>query len=374
MEPKTKTSAGMETPSETVARIKAQLAANSTTTTPPSKPESGPNDLITLLTERLTKQGQGISSSASTNLQNSINEAIASTQKAGELSSAALQSEREREVSFAQDRASSTIAGTLDKQSGYAQQIAGLKELTATTEKSVRDLDKRYQEAIMANDSLTASKIADLKLKKEEFLMQQEQNFYQNLFSAANLQESALSRIQQNEQFWIKKQQEEDQFIQTLSQSKFEFEQNYALQLKEYGLKESQLEIDRARLSLSQKEYADRKKELLSQKEMTQTRAVIANDIKNKMASGQFKKEQFLDTNYLSVVKDLTGFDGTTEQLSTVILQAYSDVTASGAFNPPAETPAPAPTAFQQDISSLSDLISGSISSTDIFKYFTQPR
>ena len=373
MEPRTKTSAGMETPAETVARIKAQLAANSTTTTTPSKPESSPNALVTLLTERLTKQGQGISSSASTNLQNSINEAIVSTQKAGDLASQALKSEAEREVAFAKDRASATISGTLDTQGGYAQQVAGLKELTMTTEKSVRDLEKRYQEAILANDSATASKIADLKLKKEEFLMQQEQNFYQNIFAAANLQESALSRIQQNEQFWIKKKQEEDQFVQTLAQSKHEFEQNYALQLKEYGLRESQLEIDRARLSLSQKEYADKKKALLQEKEMTQTRAVIANDIKNKMATKQFTKEQFLDTNYLSVVRELTGFEGTTEQLSTVILNAYSDVASAGIFDTAAvETPTTT-TAFQKDISSLGDLISGAVKSTDIFKYFNQP-
>jgi hypothetical protein len=196
MEPKVKTSAGMETASQTVERIKAQLAAGGasgspTTPTTPTKNAPAPqsNALIEALTARLTQQGQGISSSSSTSLQNSINEAITNTQIAGDLGSERLMSERNREVAFARDRAGATYDTALEGRKGYATQVAALRELTETTEKSIRDLDKRYQEAILANDSATAQRVADLQIKKLEFQQEQEQQFYNNMFSLASMEQ-----------------------------------------------------------------------------------------------------------------------------------------------------------------------------------------
>lgn len=186
----------METASQTVERIKAQLAAGGasgspTTPTTPTKNAPAPqsNALIEALTARLTQQGQGISSSSSTSLQNSINEAITNTQIAGDLGSERLMSERNREVAFARDRAGATYDTALEGRKGYATQVAALRELTETTEKSIRDLDKRYQEAILANDSATAQRVADLQIKKLEFQQEQEQQFYNNMFSLASMEQ-----------------------------------------------------------------------------------------------------------------------------------------------------------------------------------------
>lgn len=337
MEKKIPTSVGQETASETLARItKAAEAWNTPTNTgAPTPPPSTKSDaVINMLTERLTKQGQGISTSSSSNLQASINEAIASTQKAGELGAQRLQSEREREVSFAEDRAGTTYTTALEGRTGYATQVAALRELTETTEKSVRDLDKRYQEAILANDSATASTIAGLQIKKLEFQQQQEQNFYNNIFALSNLQESALNRQQQNEQFWKSKEQDQMQFEAQLTQSDNQFEQNYGLQLQEFGLKEKQLEIERARYNLSVQEYADRKKELTKEKDYTYTKAVIANEIKNSLQGSATKltREQILNPNFMLKMAEQTGFDGSTEELAQVMSDAYSDVSTDKGF------------------------------------------
>lgn len=343
MQPRIQTSAGMETASETVARISAALGGGANTDTPsvPTGPTTKTNPLLEALSTRLLQQTQGISSSSSSALQTSINDAISSSQEAGDLKSAALQSEREREVAFAQDRAGATYTTALEGRSGYATQVAGLRELTETTEKSVRDIDKRYQEAIMTNDSATAQRLADLRVKKLEFQMTQEQNFYENLLAVGNLQQQALSQQQQNEQFWIKKNQEDQQFVDNLSQSKYEFEQNYALNLKEFGLKEQQLEIERKKFQLSLQEYNDRKKELLKGKNFTNTKALIAQDMKNKLSTGvedkdgnivKVTRDLLLTPAYMADIAEATGFDGTTEELSQVISEAYGDISSDKKF------------------------------------------
>lgn len=209
-EKKVTTSTGKETASQTVARIKAARSAAPATT------EKTVNPVMEALTERVIQQGKGISTSSSSNLQDSINEAIAGTREAGRLTSERLESERSRELDFAKDRASATFRRASDSSRGYATQTAAFRELTDTTEKSIRDLDKRYSESIMMNDANTAAQISGLIMQKETFLMQQEQNYYQNLFASAGLQ------LQQNAQ----------------EQSKEEFSANFELQKTKLNLEE----------------------------------------------------------------------------------------------------------------------------------------
>lgn len=306
----------------------------STSSTRPTTQQSNP--LLDALTERLTRQGKGISSSSSSNLQNSINEALAATQVAGNFKSEALQSEREREVAFARDRAGATYTTALEGRTGYATQVTALRELTETTEKSVRDLDKRYQEAILTNDAATAQRIADLQIKKLEFQQEQEQNFFANTLAVSNLQQQALQQKQQNEQFWVTREQEQQQFVMSMANSNLQFEKSYGLQLQDIGLKEKQLELERDKFNLSAQEYRDRKNALNTTKNFTNTKAIIANDIKNKLSSAgagaKITREQILNPLYMAEMAERTGFDGTTEELAQVIQQAYGDVSADKKF------------------------------------------
>lgn len=293
------------------------------------------NPVMDALSERLLKQSSGISSSSSSQLRDTINEAISGVQASGDATTARLQSERQREVDFARDRANTTYTTALEGRSGYATQVAALRELTETTEKSIRDLDKRYQESILANDAATASQIAELRIKKLEFQLEQEQNFFSNLISVGNLQEQALSRQQQNEQFWFEKEQQDEQFIAGLVQSQYQFEKNYGLSLRDMGIKEQQLEIDRERFNLSLREYNDRKKALTEEKGSVETRAIVSNTLRNNMkddAGNVLTKEQLLSTEMMLKVKEETGFEGSSNDLAKLINDAYEDMTNDPSF------------------------------------------
>lgn len=318
--------------------IGAGAAANSNGTVGASnvdKPTTQSNALLEALTKRLTQQGQGISSSSSTNLQDSINEAIGTTVQANELSRSALESERVRELGFARDRASATYTNAMESRSGYATQVQGLRELTETTEKSVRDLDMRYKELMLKGDSETAKLVSDLQIQKLKFQQEQEQNFFSNLLSAANLQQEAVGQQLQSEQFWTEMQVKQEQFVTELAQSNYQFEKNYGLNLQEMGLKEQQLELDRARYNLSVQEYNDKKKALTDEKNFTNTKAIIANGIKNRITSAgdvKFTKEQLLSPDFMLQMKEQTGFDGSTEELAGLINEAYVDMSSDKKF------------------------------------------
>lgn len=307
-----------------------------TSTTKPSVSTVPNNAVLDALVARLTEQGKGISTSSSSKLQSSIDQAITDTQTSGNLSRAALQSEREREVAFARDRAGATYTTALEGRSGYATQVAGLRELTETTEKSIRDLDKRYQEAMLANDAATAQRVADMRMKKEEFLMQQEQNFFNNIMGVANLQQTAIGQQQQNEQFWAEQEAAQQRFVTEMAQSSYQFQKNYGLQLQEMGLKEQQLEIERSRYNLSLQEYNDKKKALLEEKTNVNTRALIANDIKNKLQSvtddTKLSRQQILQPAYLAEMREKTGFEGSTEELAKIVTEAYGEVSSDKKF------------------------------------------
>jgi len=171
------------------------------TTNVPSAGDTSSDKLISALTDRLTRQGQGVSSSSSSQIQDAITGAMSDIKESGALTDKRLQSERMREVSFARDRAGTTYTAALEGRTGYATQVAGLRELTDTTEKSIRDLDQRYQEAIMSNDANVSSQLAQLRVQKLDFLQKQEESFYNNLFQAAGLTLQQNAQKQAADQF-----------------------------------------------------------------------------------------------------------------------------------------------------------------------------
>ena len=273
----------METASETVARVKAQMAASGTDPAAPTTAAPASNPLIDILTSRLTDQGKGISSSSSSTLQQSITDAIASTKASGDATRARLLSEQTREVGAAKDVAYSDNLAYLTSQGGYALQTAALRTLTDSTEKSVRDLDGRYREALLANDATTAKSISDLIVKKAEFQQTQEQNYYQNLFALGNLQEQAISRAQQSEQFWTKQREDHNQFVANLDNSKYQFEQNYGLQLRDLGLKEQQIGLQRQQNNISYLQYKAQMQKIQEDKANTTISAQIYTDLRREV-------------------------------------------------------------------------------------------
>lgn len=320
-------------------RIKAQLAElqgresyNPDEALPGTSNQGSRNTIADILAARLSEQASGISSSASSNLQASINNAISGTQTAGELSRRSLMSERDREVAFARNRQGAEITGALEGRTGYGTQRIALRELAETTEKEVKDLRQRYDELILQGDAATAQRVAELQVQKLEFLQAQEQNFYSNMIGVANLQQEALSQAQQNEQFYQAQQQADRQFRQSMQQSKYEFEQNYGLELERIDLQQQQIELQRQRNQISAAEYQLKRDELNNEKTLTNLEALVTQDIKNKVASGEFTLEDFQTTEYLAQVRANTGFDGDVDELSGVVNRSWNAVNSDETF------------------------------------------
>lgn len=335
-EKKIQTSAGMETASETVARAKAQLArvnapAPDATTTTLSGGGRPSNPVLEALTERLTQQGKGISTSSSSLLQNSINEAIAGTQQAGNLTNERLQSERTREVGYAQDRASATFTSAQEGRSGYATQVAAFKELTETTEKSVRDLDKRYQEAMLANDSETAKTIAGLKVQKLQFQMEQEENFFRNTLQLASMQ-------QQDDQFYQGQLNENARFAVQMSQSNYQFEKNLGISYKELDLKSQELDIARERNQISWAEYNNKKSELNKEKSQATLAARVFGDMRNEVLQSGKTTDKLDPSGYATWLVEQNP-DLNFEEALFYAQSAKSELTTQGLTPPPVVQP-----------------------------------
>lgn len=265
------------------ASTNGAATAGTKTSGPGKMPE---NPLLDVLTKRLTQQAEGISSSSSSALQSEIAAAMAGVKEAGQATEKRIQSEREREIGFARDRAGATYTGALEGRTGYATQVSALRELTDTTEKSIRDLDKRYQEALLANDANTASMLSELRIKKLEFQQQQEQNFFSNVMSVANLQQSAIDSMMRREEFWAGQEQAQNQFVVQMARSAYEFEQNLGLQYKELGLKEQELNIAWDRNAISREELNLKKNEINKEKTTTTLKSIVFDRMKNFVTSG----------------------------------------------------------------------------------------
>lgn len=251
-----------------------------------SKSEMPSNPLMEALTARLLQQGEGISSSSSSQLQSEIASAMKGVQSAGDSTAARIQSEREREIAFARDRAGASYTGALEGRTGYATQVSALRELTDTTEKSIRDLDQRYQEALLTNDANTASQLSALRMEKLKFQQEQEQNFFTNVMSVANLQQSAIDSMMRREEFWAGQEQQQNQFVMSMAQSTYQFEQNMGMQYKELGLKQQEIDIAKERNQISWAEYNQKKGEIEKEKTNTTLQSIVYDKMKRFAESG----------------------------------------------------------------------------------------
>ena len=183
---------------------------------------------LTALQDKLLNQADMISS-ASTGLESKISEAISGVQKAGAASTAKIESEFGRELGYQKEQFAENITSGRAAGSGGILNMAALRALTETTDKSLKDLEQRKQELILQGESATASKISELQIKSLEFRQQAEQQSFSNLF---NMGQFSLNVQAEN--------RAKEQFSQTIefqkSQQAFEQSSKMATIQLEYGL------------------------------------------------------------------------------------------------------------------------------------------
>lgn len=329
------------------------------------------NPLIELLTERLTQQGKGISSSSSSNLQKSIDDAIASAQASGNLTNQGIESARQREIAFARGQASDTYTTALEGRTGYATQVAGLRTLTETTEKSIRDLDQRYREASLASDAATMKTVSDLRIKKLEFQQKQEENFYSTLLSTANLQQTQIGQMMQNDQFWAGQEEQQKQFAMQMAQSDFQFQKNLGIQYQEIGLKQQSLDLEKERNNISWAQYKLESSKLNKEKNTTSTLGMITERILGARKGGvdYNSVDPMADAGdmYAEIISKNPNFDMDQNEFNTVYMEARSLAMAAEISTPQPAIKKPSP--FMNDVMSTKNYLSQSGVVQDVLKY-----
>ena len=144
------------------------------------------SDFLKAIQEKLLGQS-GVISSTNSTLETRINDAISGVKTAAEKTNLATESAYGRELGYQQQQAGEAITAGRAAGSGGILNMAALRSLTETTDKSLKDLEQRKQELILQNDAAAASKISDLQLKALEFQQQAQQQTFSNLLGMANL-------------------------------------------------------------------------------------------------------------------------------------------------------------------------------------------
>jgi hypothetical protein len=196
-ERKIPTSAGMETASETVARVKAMQASNTT--------NGSDNESFTKAVEkRLLGQSQVVSS-FDTQLEQSYTDAAKGIREGNDASKARIESVYNRERSGIEQAGENSVTGFSEGRSGFATQMAGLRNVVQTTDKNLNDLMQRKEELILQGDSNAATQISGLIIDRLKFKQQAEQQVFSNLLGMANYgqqkEQSAAALAQSKSQF-----------------------------------------------------------------------------------------------------------------------------------------------------------------------------
>ena len=148
-------------------------------------PESGLKtpgiDTNALMQQLIQKQlgGSGLVSSATSPLDSVLAGAVSAQEKQGAAREAQINLDYQDAVKLSTDRASYELSAGRAAGSGGVLNLAALNELTGRTDSTLKDLEKQKQQALLNNDSATATAVTNLQIKAVEF--QQEAN--QKIFS-----------------------------------------------------------------------------------------------------------------------------------------------------------------------------------------------
>jgi len=166
--------------------------------TPSSGGSSDP--FMSTLQDKLMGQADMISSS-STGVEKGIRDAIAGVNTAKDASAQRIESQYGREFDYGVANAAFKREGVMDSRTGFATNNAFLRNLDLNTEKSLKDLDQRKQELLLAGEAAAAEKISELQLKEIEFSQQAKQQAFANSLAMGNFQLGVQAEKRSADQF-----------------------------------------------------------------------------------------------------------------------------------------------------------------------------
>lgn len=190
--------------------------ATDTTTNPTPQPNlqtgGNPTDFMKAIQDKLLTQS-GVISSTNSDLEAKLSSAITGIKNSTNLSNQKIESEFGRELGYRVEKAGEELTAGRTAGSGGILNMAALREFTATTDKSLKDLAQRKQELILANDSAGAAKISEMEIQAIDFRQKAQQSVFSNLLGIANL------GIQSAQEVRLAKQQtfQEEQSMSTIA-------------------------------------------------------------------------------------------------------------------------------------------------------------
>lgn len=164
----------------------------------PPEPGFDSNAFIDQAANRLL-QTSGIISSADTTLE----KAITGVRTSQEASEERIESVFDREIEFKRGQFAQERTTGIENQRGFARNSSALRLLDEKTEKSLRDLEQRKQELILAGESAASERITELQIKEIEFQQNARQQLFTNLLSLSRfgLQAKQEERLERQQSF-----------------------------------------------------------------------------------------------------------------------------------------------------------------------------
>ncbi len=196
---------------------------------------SGVEDpMLETIRENLMGKANLISSSDS-GLEDAINNAVASSKQSRTASESRIRTDYKSDKDYMLGQAESGLTDFSESRNGFGTQLASLRNLVETTDKNLRDLDQRREDALMANDAASANRISELQLKAIEFKEQKMQQGYDNMFKLANFDLQVNAQKTSAEQFQFELGLKRDDAVFRREQLTSQEEQTMAALAVEFG-------------------------------------------------------------------------------------------------------------------------------------------
>jgi hypothetical protein len=143
------------------------------------------NPVLGEIEKRLLEGSSAISSETGA-LEKTISDSISSVKQGQAATESRITSDFKSERNYLTNQGEASATTALEGRQGFGTQLAAMRMLTETTDKTLRDLDVRKQDALLANDSAAAQRISDLQLKEYEYRQKAKQDMFNNLISVGN--------------------------------------------------------------------------------------------------------------------------------------------------------------------------------------------
>lgn len=205
MEPKVQTSAGPETATQTVSRIKDALA------NPTSSPASSFDDSFFSTLQNTLLQNADLVSSGDSNIESAIGSAVSRINEGQAAQANRINSEAAEQSRSIQRSGLIQQTDAVEGRRGFATQTAVLRNILNTTNQELKDLETRRQDLLQSGEAEAASQIAQLQVQSLQLAQQAKQNAVSNMINLSNNMFN-FRRLQMDEE-----QTQRDNALQTIS-------------------------------------------------------------------------------------------------------------------------------------------------------------